>query len=72
MFKGNFFLLKKLFFQRIEFLTINYIDKLELVSKIDETKFKSIVNSRKEDNKLKKQQVQKVKAEEGKFYFSFF
>lgn len=45
---------------------IDYIDKLDKVSKIDEGKFKSIVHSRKEDNKKKKQQVQKIKSEESK------
>ena len=53
-------------------MVIDYIDKLDTVSKIDETKFKSIVHSRKEDNKKKKQQVQKIKSEECKFFFKHF
>ena len=58
--KINFTLME----QKSEFLVINYIDKLEKVYKIDEAKFKSIVYSRKEDNKKKKQQNQKIKSEE--------
>jgi len=50
-------------------LVIDYIDKLEKVSKMDENKFKIIVQLRKEDNKTRKQQVQKIKSEESIKYF---
>ena len=54
-------------------MVIDYIDKLEKVSKIDEAKFKAIVFSRKEDNKKKKQQAQKIKSEDcKKTYFVLF
>lgn len=46
-----------------------YIDELEYISKTDETKFKSIVNSRKEENKKKKQQATKLKSEGGKKFY---
>lgn len=57
--------LKNIIFQQIEFVINKYIDDLDYISKVDENKFKSIVNSRKEENKKKKQQAQKIKSEGG-------
>lgn len=51
-------------------MVIDYIDKLDKVSKIDEGKFRAIVHSRKEDNKKKKQLVQKIKSEESKSIYN--
>lgn len=57
------------FIQYIEFTLNGYLNDLEYISKIDETKFKAIVNARKEENKKKKQQAQKIKSEGGDLIF---
>ena len=51
------------FFQETEFEVSELIYKMEIIAKADESRFKLLIQNRKETNKYQKQQNQKLKTE---------